>query len=705
MNFERVESNMNNISQEYLQARTNLLQNENGPLVCTFNDFDPSVIPNEEYLWQLNNPHYYNFIRIFCYPFDIDNDVPNHDSVVYCGSIYSNAHQQSQSLLKACFLKCRQKPDNKYIIWSGKDCVSFDNIMVKLIPPNVIRVYANNVNINDPRVRPIPLGRDFRSYKEFMNNDYSTFYLNPKIPKNKWCYCNFSLDNQPSNRIPIYERIKNKSWMTYRHMGKFLRYELTRDEFFKELASHRFAVSPEGWGLECYRHWDSLYLKTIPIVQVSKAIKHFSKLPFLFTHDYSDINPINLQKQLEKISNTVYDFRLLTISYWFNIIIQDSINNLTIPKWKNDLSIFQSLYRSQHEIQETWCIIPYYNPNSYKQIEKNYIKCIENIKKQGAKTLTVEMETIFTSNKQSNKENQQYRSLANIHIVKKNHTILDQTSLLLEIGISELPKSAKTICLLAHSGIILSNDKWVSEANHLLSKGYNIIEPYDHCVSVSQDAEPKILEMDYQNFNIKANFIGNSKCECFIYGCFYLSRKTNDFIKSNNKSRFSGALALVTSKDLWNDISLPTNTIFKDTFEKLTLSAILKSNNIDFISNKLSDPAISQYEAEDIRWCIDYNNVIDRNFHYLTGTCFQLPFADSHYSNLLEVNKIRKKSNYQNINEKILILNEYGIYDINFEASKYSITHLKKIQELIHFRNIESKNTIRRFVQLKSKQL
>lgn len=684
------------------------LQNKDGPLICTFNNFDPTIITSEEYIWQLNNPHYYNFIRIFCYPFDIDNDVPNHDSIVYCGSIYSNAHQQSQKLLKACFLKCREKSSNKYIIWSGKDCVSFDNKMAKLIPPNVIRVYANNVNINDPRVRPIPLGRDFRSYKEFINNDYSTFYLNSSVAKNKWCYCNFSLDNQPTNRIPIYERIKNKVWMTYRHMGKFLRYELTRDEFFKELASHRFAISPEGWGLECYRHWDSLYLKTIPIVQISKAIKHFSKLPFLFTHDYSEINPTYLQKQLEKISNTVYDFRLLTLSYWFNIIVQDSMSNLDIPDCQKYPKLSHSYFNMSKNlgISETWCVIPYYNPYSYKQIEKNYIKCIENLKKQGAKTLTVELETIISSKiKKNSKSINQYRTLSDIHITKKNKTILDQTSLLLEIGISSLPSSAESICLLAHSGVILSNDNWITETNDLLFQGYSIIEPYDHCVSISQSTESKILEAEHQNFNIKPSFTGNSKCECFIYGSFYLSKKTNDFIKSNNKSRFSGALALVTTKDFWNDISLPINTIFKDTFEKLTLSTILKSDNIDFISNKLSNPVISLSEAKDIRWCVDYNNQVGNNFHYIAGTCFQLPYADSHYLNLLESQKIKKNFENYFIDEEILYLNDNEVYDINPEASAHSITCLKKIQELIHFRDIESNNTIKRFIQLKSKQL
>lgn len=704
---------MNDEKKPQLQSQ---LQSESGPLVCTFKDFNPNNIPTFEYVWQLNNPNYYNFIRTFCYPFDIDSNVPDHDAVIYCGSIYSNAHQQSHTLLRSCFTACSKKPNFKYIIWSGKDCVSFDYQMAKLIPSNVVRIYANNVNINDERVRPIPLGRDFRSYKEFMNNDYSNFYLNPIIPKTKWCYCNFSLDNQPTNRLPIYERIKNRTWMTYRHMGRFLKYELTRDEFFKELASHRFAVSPEGWGLECYRHWDSFYLKTIPIVQISKAIKHFSKLPFLFTHDYSEINPSYLHKQLEKISNTTYDFRLLTLSYWFNIIIEDSMRNLFITYIEKSPISLHPL--QDNENPDTWCIIPYYNPNSYKQIEKNYVKCVENLKKQGAKVLTVELETINPQSQtklHSKLSNKSYRNLADLHITKTNRSILDQTSLLLEIGISNLPLSTETVCLFAHSGIILSNNNWITGANHILNQGFNMIEPYDHCVSISLDVESKILDFGNQNFNIKPSFTGNSKCECFIYGNFYLSKKTNDFIKTRDKGRFSGALALVTKKSFWDDISLPTNTIFKDTFEKLTLSAILQSSNIDFISNRLSDPTISSTEVEDIRWCIDYNNQVDNSIHYMTGTCFQLPYADSHYTNLVDANKIKKSfststptsspnTDSENEENDILILNQNGVYDINSKSIQKHISQLKKIQELIHHRNIDFKNTVKRFVQLKTKK-
>ena len=58
----------------------------------------------------------------------------------------------------------------------------------------------------------------------------------------------------------------------------------------KELASYKFAISPEGNGIDCHRTWECLYLGVIPIVKNSNPMSYFKELPILFVDDYSCIN-------------------------------------------------------------------------------------------------------------------------------------------------------------------------------------------------------------------------------------------------------------------------------------------------------------------------------------------------------------------------------------------------------------------------------
>ena len=42
-----------------------------------------------------------------------------------------------------------------------------------------------------------------------------------------------------------------------------------------ELSSYKFALSPEGNGIDCHRTWECLYLGVIPIVKKSVALSFF----------------------------------------------------------------------------------------------------------------------------------------------------------------------------------------------------------------------------------------------------------------------------------------------------------------------------------------------------------------------------------------------------------------------------------------------
>ena len=85
--------------------------------------------------------------------------------------------------------------------------------------------------------------------------------------------------------------------------------------FFDEIGEHKFVASPEGNGIDCHRHWESLYFKSIPIVEYNEFMeKKLIGLPVLYTNDYSEITQDYLAKKYEEMIDKEYDFSSLILS-------------------------------------------------------------------------------------------------------------------------------------------------------------------------------------------------------------------------------------------------------------------------------------------------------------------------------------------------------------------------------------------------------
>uniref|UniRef100_A0A6C0AHC2 Nucleotide-diphospho-sugar transferase domain-containing protein n=1 Tax=viral metagenome TaxID=1070528 RepID=A0A6C0AHC2_9ZZZZ len=86
------------------------------------------------------------------------------------------------------------------------------------------------------------------------------------------------------------------------------------NNFYWRLLDTKFVISPEGNGIDCHRHWESLYFGAIPIVERNEEMeKKLIGLPVLYTTDYSEINETYLKNIYDKMINTEYDFSRLII--------------------------------------------------------------------------------------------------------------------------------------------------------------------------------------------------------------------------------------------------------------------------------------------------------------------------------------------------------------------------------------------------------
>ena len=207
----------------------------------------------------------------------------------------------------------RQKPREIELV-IGKGDYVFSACSLAGRPENLATIWTNNLDCRDDRVRFLPMGRDFRSVHLFGT-------MRPSGDKSILCYCNFSVDTHPV-REAISRVVREKEFVTCEHMGRFLDYSLTRDDFYEQLKSSKFCLCPRGKAFDTFRMWDALYVGTIPIV-VREAAYHdeLADLPILFLDTYDQIGELTeefLVAAYEQMSSEKYNYQKLCRSYWLS---------------------------------------------------------------------------------------------------------------------------------------------------------------------------------------------------------------------------------------------------------------------------------------------------------------------------------------------------------------------------------------------------
>jgi hypothetical protein len=110
--------------------------------------------------------------------------------------------------------------------------------------------------------------------EEFMKN------LNSK---NKKVYFNFKIETNKEKRDTCYDSLKNKlEWLN----------KIEPTENLARLKEYEFCICPEGNGVDTHRLWESLYLKTVPIVIQSEFTNILKKnnVPLVILNNWNDFD-------------------------------------------------------------------------------------------------------------------------------------------------------------------------------------------------------------------------------------------------------------------------------------------------------------------------------------------------------------------------------------------------------------------------------
>jgi len=91
--------------------------------------------------------------------------------------------------------------------------------------------------------------------------------------------------------------------------------KLSGAQYFNDLPSYKFVISPEGNGIDCHRHYEALMAGCIPIIEDNPLIREkYKGCPILFTKDYSEINEFYLEQKYKDMIDQTFDFSRLFLS-------------------------------------------------------------------------------------------------------------------------------------------------------------------------------------------------------------------------------------------------------------------------------------------------------------------------------------------------------------------------------------------------------
>lgn len=164
----------------------------------------------------------------------------------------------------------------------------------------------------------IPLGIDQRNLPHFQDwkNLNKCFFDLRLQPKDKLIYINFNVNTAKRKHL-------KELWQGQEDDCFYSRSNKKHSEYFKEMATCKFTLCPEGWGPDTYRIWEAVYVGSIPVIQktTEPLMKLYADLPILVVDDLKKVTKDFLHQEYEKIINKKdYNFNKLNVRYWIEKI-------------------------------------------------------------------------------------------------------------------------------------------------------------------------------------------------------------------------------------------------------------------------------------------------------------------------------------------------------------------------------------------------
>jgi hypothetical protein len=194
---------------------------------------------------------------------------------------------------------------NKFILLVGNSDYNITlDIFNKLIESDKVHhIFIQNCIFTNSKVSILPIGLANSQWNHGNIPLFNKIEEYSSIKKND-IFCSFKIDTNREKRLNCFESCQNNKITNISYN--------TQEEYLFNLATSKYAICPEGNGLDTHRFWEALYYKTIPIcIKNNLVIKIKNEgIPCILLNSWDELSNININEY----NNYVFDE-----SYFYNL--------------------------------------------------------------------------------------------------------------------------------------------------------------------------------------------------------------------------------------------------------------------------------------------------------------------------------------------------------------------------------------------------
>jgi hypothetical protein len=229
--------------------------------------------------------------------FDSLQEPYNNPRILFCYSHGISTFANKTQYFKNPFILITHNSDFNI----KKEDPSVENI---LQCDKLVMWYAQNLCFHNDKLRFVPIGIANSMWPHgnlslFNNPEFMNIRTDDNKKKN--VYFNFNIHTNYNKRIQCYDSLKGKiPWLN----------DLSPNENLQRLREYKFAICPEGNGVDSHRIWESIYLKVVPIVVDSEFTQILVKnnIPMVVLNSWDDFD-----EGLALLDYSIYSFDNLPI--------------------------------------------------------------------------------------------------------------------------------------------------------------------------------------------------------------------------------------------------------------------------------------------------------------------------------------------------------------------------------------------------------
>lgn len=199
------------------------------------------------------------------------------------------------------------------VLISHNSDIGIHGNMLPYLEGNKIKMwFCQNRETSHPKLISLPIGL---ANSQWIHGDQNLIksVRDRNNPKTNLVFKNFDIGTNTGERLHCHNITQQN--------GIPISPPMLIEGYWNMLSSNIFAISPPGNGIDCHRIWESLYLRTVPVVKRHEAFSQFLHLPILFVDSWEEVTlPFLEKKSKEYINQNIFDIPLLEIEYWRKII-------------------------------------------------------------------------------------------------------------------------------------------------------------------------------------------------------------------------------------------------------------------------------------------------------------------------------------------------------------------------------------------------